>query len=252
MKIIITEKQYRIITEQMSYYPGYAKDEEAARNWYKQNAHTINTVLQIGSAFIPVIGPFISAGIGLADAAIYYKEGDTKTAGLIGLFSAIPGIGGLASKLGLTKWTAKALGEIGKKISLGAKLSPVEMQVTNRVAQYKQLIQSEMQKIGESATVKAGTQAARQKLNQRGAIKTAKETGKSLPSANQASKNTLNKIAKGGLKIAGSTIPYVGANITYDKVYNSFNPQKQIVNFDEIDVNKISQINKNAALNVKF
>ena len=99
--------------------------------------HTTMTILQIGSAFIPFIGPFISAGIGLADAKKYYDDGDTKTAGLVGLFACIPGIGGLASKMGLAKWSAKALSEIAKKISLGKKLLPVEIQVANKIVQYR-------------------------------------------------------------------------------------------------------------------
>ena len=86
MKYVITESQYnKLLVNEYGWYPGYDKDRQSAENWYKQNAHTVNTVLQIGSAFIPVIGPFISAGIGLADAKKYYDEGDTKTAGLIGM-----------------------------------------------------------------------------------------------------------------------------------------------------------------------
>ena len=102
--------------------------------------HTVMTILQIGSAFIPLIGPFISAGIGLADAKMYYDEGDTKTAGLVALFSCIPGVGGLSTKLGLTKWTSKALGELGKKISMGSKLLPQEIQAAKIVAKNKNLI----------------------------------------------------------------------------------------------------------------
>ena len=102
--------------------------------------HTVMTILQIGSTFIPFIGPLLSTGIGLADAALYYKEGDTKTAGLVALFSCIPGVGGLSTKLGLTKWTSKALGELGKKISMGSKLLPQEIQAAKIVAKYKNLI----------------------------------------------------------------------------------------------------------------
>ena len=102
--------------------------------------HTAMTILQIGSAFIPFIGPLLSTGIGLADAALYYKEGDTKTAGLVALFSCIPGVGGLSTKLGLTKWTSKALGELGKKISMGSKLLPQEIQAAKIVAKNKNLI----------------------------------------------------------------------------------------------------------------
>ena len=145
MKIIISEKQYSRLLEQA---PRYMNPEVVSNVVSKIDPHTVMTILQIGTAFIPLVGPAISMGIGLADAAMYWNEGDKKTAGLIGVFSIIPGIGGLASKLGLGKWSAKALGEIGKKISLGSKLTPIETQVANRVAQYRQLIQSEMTKIG--------------------------------------------------------------------------------------------------------
>jgi hypothetical protein len=76
-------------------------------------------------------------------------------------FSIIPGIGGLASKLGLSKWGAKALGEIGKKLSLGGKLTPLEVQVANKVAQNRQLIQTEMTKLGKSAAIKGGSKAVK-------------------------------------------------------------------------------------------
>ena len=102
--------------------------------------HIVLTILEIGSAFIPFIGPLLSLGFGLADAALYYKEGDTKTAGLVGLFASIPGVGGLSAKLGLTKWSAKALGELGKKISTGSKLLPQEVKAAKIVAKNKNLI----------------------------------------------------------------------------------------------------------------
>ena len=142
--------------------------------------HTIATVMQIATAFIPFVGPFISAGIGLADAALYYNEGDTKTAGMIGVFSIIPGVGGLAGKLGLSKWSAKALGEVGKKISLGSKLSPVEIQVANKFAQNRQLIQNEITKLGSAATVKAGSQSARTKLRNKAIAQTTGGVGKTV------------------------------------------------------------------------
>ena len=156
-----------------------AEKSEDLINYYKQNAHTINTIFQIGTAFIPLVGPFISAGIGLADAKMYYDEGDKKTAGLVAVFSFIPGVGGLANKLGLTKWTAKTLGEIGKKISIGSKLLPQEIKVVNIIAKNKQLIQSEMAKIGETATIKSGSKMAREilkKEKQKQFIKTQAKT----------------------------------------------------------------------------
>jgi hypothetical protein len=228
MKILITKSQYNklVVNEQMSYYSGYDRDRVAAENWYKQNSHTVNTVLQIGSAFIPVIGPFISAGIGLADAKKYYDEGDTKTAGLIGVFSMIPGVGGLSSKLGLGKWTSKALGEIGKKISLGSKLSPIEVQVVNRVTQYKQLIQSEMAKISESATIQSGKNVAKKQIAKSNVIKGVKKIGSELGT-------------------------YAGAGYVYNKGYDKING-KQELDFASINSSKISQTNKTAAASIKF
>ena len=66
------------------------------------DSHTGNLILGILTSFIPVVGPFISAGIGLIDAKKYYDEGDKKTAGLMVMFSSLPGLG-LLGKLGLNK-----------------------------------------------------------------------------------------------------------------------------------------------------
>jgi hypothetical protein len=236
MKLIITESQHKFLLEQSDYlmdkrgnailnatgirsdkdYKSIDKSIDKAREGKPIDPHTLMTILQIGTVFIPVVGPFISAGIGLADAAMYYKEGDKKTAGLIGLFSVIPGIGGLASKMGLTKWSAKALGQIGKKISLGQKLSPVEIQVANKVAQNNKLIQSEVQKLSKTAIAK--------------------------------------NVTKKGAKFVGTKVaPYVAADVAYNKTYDKFiQDSRDLVDFTKINVNKISDANKQAALNTKF
>jgi hypothetical protein len=170
MKYIITEQQYRFILEQKSDYDmvnritkkvimeqsmgGMTSPQNFARyskeSLEKMDPHTLMTITQIGTAFIPFVGPFISAGIGLTDAAMYYNEGDKKTAGLVGVLSVIPGIGGLASKLGLGKWSAKDLGEIGKKISMGKKLLPQEISAVKKIAKNKNLIFSEINKVKSS------------------------------------------------------------------------------------------------------
>jgi hypothetical protein len=236
MKIIITESQHNFLLEQSDYlmdkrgnailnatgirgdkdYKSIDKSIDKAQEGKPIDPHTLMTILQIGTVFIPVVGPFISAGIGLADAAMYYKEGDKKTAGLIGLFSVIPGIGGLASKMGLTKWSAKALGQIGKKISLGQKLSPVEIQVANKVAQNNKLIQSEVQKLSKTVIAK--------------------------------------NVVKKGTKFVGTKVaPYVAADVAYNKIYDNFiQDSRDLMDFTKINVNKISDANKQAALNAKF
>jgi len=195
MKYILTETQLKLLVEQAPPTLTSSNQTSALQPTTNVKSGTINstfgtgegdlhsfmTVLQIGTAFIPLVGPFISMGVGLADAAMYYNEGDTKTAGLVGVFAMIPGIGGLASKMGLSSWTAKALGEIGKKISLGLKLSPVEIQVGKKVAQYRKLIESEMAKMGSAATVKAGSKSARTVLGNKAMAQSAVGLAKTLP-----------------------------------------------------------------------
>jgi len=143
MNYLITESQLKIIVNEQSmggmFSPQYIAST-VNKDLQQMDPHTQLSILQFGTAFIPFVGPFISAGIGLADAKMYYDKGDTKTAGLVALFACIPGVGGLATKLGLTKWTAKALGELGKKISMGSKLLPQEIQAAKIVAKNKNLI----------------------------------------------------------------------------------------------------------------
>ena len=174
MKIIITESQYKFLSEQTAYemYLDRTLEDpvkaQAHLDQFKNvDQHTTNTILQIATAFIPYVGPIISTGIGLYDAKLYYDENQKKMAGLVGFFALIPGISGLMGKIGLGNISAKAMSEIGKKIGLGSKLTQGELQVANKVAQYKNLIQTEITKVGEQAakqTVK--TQLVKQAVKQ--------------------------------------------------------------------------------------
>jgi hypothetical protein len=185
--------------EKDKYTTNYEKFEKQKSEDFLNNMdpHTIATIFQIGTAFIPIVGPFISTTIGLADAASYYKDGDKKTAGVMALFSMIPGIGGLANKLGLGKWSAKALGEIGKKIGLGQKVTRVEIEVANRVAQNRALIQAEMN--AKNVSIAAAKLGVKSELKK------------------QAIKQT---VVKGG-KVVGKTVaPYAAAGLAYNKSYD--------------------------------
>ena len=155
--------------------------------------HTELAILLIVTAVIPLIGPFISAGIGLYDAKLYYDDGDTKTAGLVAMFAIIPGIGGLASKLGLTKWTAKALGELAKKISWGQKLLPQEIQAAKIIAKNQNLI---------LADIKASPVIAKELAKQ---------------SAKEIAKKVATTVGKTTATVGG----YVAAGKAYSKTYDA-------------------------------
>ena len=233
MKILITEEQYLSLTEQLDIQGkstilefitlgGPFIDPTIVR---ELDTHTKMTILEISTAFIPFVGPFISAGIGLADAALYYKEGDKKTAGLVGMFSIIPGIGGLAAKMGLKNVSTKILANIGKKISKGGKLSEYEVKVAKKVAKHRKLLQDEINKLAKS--------------------------NKNVKLAKQNVKKRLQRKA-GAKQLVKTSGGYYGLGQTYNYSYDKLNQQNVNVDLNKINVNKISKVNSDAALNTKF
>lgn len=66
--------------------------------WLK-DPHNLLTVLEIGAAFIPVIGPFLSAGFGFGNAALYWNEGKKEDAALSTFFAILPGLGTVGAKI---------------------------------------------------------------------------------------------------------------------------------------------------------
>lgn len=161
MKIIITERQYKTITEQWWNDPKHPEWKKYAPTDYEKrevkkaetvlnnlDPHTIATIFSIGTAFIPVIGPFISAGIGLADAALYYKEGDKNAAGLTAAFSMIPFIGMIP---GVKELGSKGMAALASKISKGIKsFSPDEIKVLTAIKQNQSGIKQGLEKASEA------------------------------------------------------------------------------------------------------
>jgi hypothetical protein len=248
MRYVITERQYRLISEQAP--PTLTSSNQSSSLQPTTNVKSgisevpdisMHTVLMIGgiaAAFVPYVGPFLSAGIGLYDAKLYYDEGDTKMAGLVGLFAIIPGIGGLAAKLGLGKWGARALAEVGKKIGLGAKLTASEVQVANVIAQNRNLIQQEITKLGAKAGINAAKQNVKKRLVRKAVVD---KTGK-----------ILGKTAKfAGTKVA----PYVGVAAAYNQGYDAVTGNKAAPSLEDlvkVDKQNISQTNLQASKELDF
>ena len=147
MKIIISESQYKLILEQRS---DAAMDTQAKAisNLPSEYKRTLLTIFGIGTAFIPVVGPFISAGIGLADAGMYYQEGDKKTAGVVAVFSMLPFVGSIVSKIpGVKELGTKGMALLASKLSKGQKLTQLESEIVNSINKFKQFINSELTKV---------------------------------------------------------------------------------------------------------
>ena len=164
MKYIISERQYSVITEQWWNDPKHPEWKKYAPTDYEKrelkkaetvlnnlDPHTIATIFAIGTAFIPVAGPFISASISLADAALYYKEGDKTSAGVTAAFSMIPFIGKIP---GVKEFGSKAMAALGSKVAKGIKVfTPAETKILNAIKQNEGVIKQGL----ESASKKLPT-----------------------------------------------------------------------------------------------
>jgi hypothetical protein len=230
MNIVITEQQYRLILEQRS---DAAMDAQAKaiRSLPSEYKHALMTILGIGSAFIPFVGPFIAMGIGIADAKMYYDEGDKKTAALVGILSAIPAIGGLAIKLGLSQWTAKALGELGKKISLGSKLLPEEMSAAKKIAENKNLILSEINKIKSSFKTKPSFANSG---GSKGLVTVTGGYSKNIPET---------------VKVFLQKRPNIKVN---DLFFNTINNRKENILSSLKDIKKLGQVNGGSQIKIEY
>jgi hypothetical protein len=147
MKILIKECQYRYLVEQsmvgwsQGLTPKQAND--TVKGWSKGN-HNVNTILAIGTAFIPIIGPFLSAGIGLMDAAQYYQEGSKTEAGVAAFFSLLPGLGKVVKKIpGITQLGQKGMAALGSKLVNKQALTKVEQEIVSFIGANIDLVRNE-------------------------------------------------------------------------------------------------------------
>lgn len=204
----LKEQQSNWEKEKHKYVTDYEKRElEKSKNLLdnmsKLNQHDLLQVLALGSAFIPYVGPVLTLGFGLADAYLYKKEGDDKMAGMMLMFSLLPGIGSVVSKIpGVKQLGAKSMSELGKKLMVGSKLSKTELDVASQIAKNKDLIQSEMIKIGKEATNRV------------------------------SKKQTIKQSVKSGMKtIAG----YTALGVGYDKTYDYLERKKEEENLKKLN-----------------
>ena len=160
------------------------KVARAMNDYYKENPHLVNQVAQIAALIIPVVGPFISAGIGLADAATYAKEGKNTEAGVSALFALLPGIGAVAGKIpGVKQLGQKGMQALATKFLTRAPLNAVEQGVITGINLNKELIKQETNSVVKNMAANAVTKAT-----------------------DSATKRVLKDIAKEGIEISAEEI----------------------------------------------
>lgn len=98
-------------------------------DFIKEYRHGILQTLAIGTLFIPLVGPFISLGLELSDAALYLSEGDKEMAGLGFAFALIPGGEIIKNIRGVKGYSKKFILNAFKKAKSGKPLTGAERKV---------------------------------------------------------------------------------------------------------------------------
>ena len=122
--------------------------------------HQWNGIYSIGANFAPMIGPFVSSGISLYDAKLYYDEGDKITAGVMTAFALLPYVGSIASKIpGVKELGQKGMASLASKIARGTPITDTaELAVMGGINTNSGLIQKALKYVGDDI-VKLGKTA---------------------------------------------------------------------------------------------
>ncbi len=111
------------------------KGSEQIANLAYEYRHGILDALAIGTFFIPVVGPFVSLGIEVGNAALYYNEGDKEMAALAAAFALIP-FGELVRNIpGVKKYGRNAIIRAFQKANSGKALSKLDQEILESVAE---------------------------------------------------------------------------------------------------------------------
>jgi hypothetical protein len=150
MKYIITESQYRIISEQFETMPGNSTrvaQTLIGRGGRPMTTHdSLATAAAVASLFTGGLGYILPIVFGTADAGLYFSEGDTKTASVVGGLSLLPFVGKVVSKIpGVKELGTKGMALLANKLSSGTKLTNLESQVVKGISENKALITQELE-----------------------------------------------------------------------------------------------------------
>jgi len=121
--------------------PKYAPPKRFGKADISGDVHDQNAVLEIVTSFIPYIGPFISAGIGVADAKLYFDEGDNFSGSLALAFSIIPIVGVEVLKIPAVRNLGKrGMVKLAEKLKTKEPLTATETLAVNEIKQNSELI----------------------------------------------------------------------------------------------------------------
>lgn len=126
----------------------------------KEDRHLLMDIAAVGTFFIPVVGPFLSLGIELANAGLYYSEGDKYGAGFALAFSLIP-MGELVGRIpGVKKLGRDGLASLINKARSGGKLTKAEAETVEQIGKNKKWLQLKVTKEATKLMIKGKLQKA--------------------------------------------------------------------------------------------
>ena len=156
MKILVTESQYsnifKTFTQEQdlglkgkTLAPKSAPPKDFGKSNPTGDVHDSNFVLGIVTSFLPIVGPFISAGFTAYDAGLYWKEGDKTSATIMSIFTTLPFLKFIpgAKQLG-----TKGMALLADKVLKGTKLTTAELEIINKIKDYTPEIKDSMSKMG--------------------------------------------------------------------------------------------------------
>ncbi len=118
--------------------PALQKQQQSIKEmtkFFEDNRHGVLQVAALGTMFIPLVGPFLSLGLELADASLYYKEGNKYMAGLTLAFASIPTLQLILRIPSVKKITKQSLVKILNFMQFGPKSKIVLSQTEKEVAE---------------------------------------------------------------------------------------------------------------------
>jgi hypothetical protein len=219
----------KMLTDTSLYAGQYAT---VAKDLKSKRTHGALQLGQIFGALVPGIGPVLSVGLGLLDANVYRREGDTYTAGLVAAFSLIPGIGGLARKIpGVDKLGVQGMKALARKIAGKQTLNATEQTTANWISK------------NQSTVSKQLDDYLSKRVNQQGS-----KLSKTVPPASKnALKPNLKQLAKTSPKLAGTLGFYLyGIPSAYAAGYNVLNPPLTAGDRDTIWTPSVNRITNSA------
>ena len=214
--------------------------EEGEPGWCAKWWHCVLPIIEIGVLFIPFIGWGLALGlsmtVGLADALLYYNEGDDQTAGLVAFLTILPGVPGIVKKFPFVKsWGKTGAKKMAGKIIAGENITLLEKY------QLKALTTDSAEKfIKKEVTDQLAEQAVKQGAKDVG-VELTEDMVKNILKYTKPQQKFLIKFAK-------QAAPYVAAGVAYTVIYNkiaksgAMGPKKLIERLWGIDVDDTSEV----------